>query len=371
MNVSVLAHDFEKQAKTAKFKPLFTSIQPERCIPTGCRILNLVLSGRIDGGWLRGRIARVIGDSDTGKTMLCLTTLAEMAHDKRFDGWRKVFDDAEVSNEFDMSQWGQLQDQIEAPGENSSYYIEEFYSNVSKMLQNGTPFAYVLDSADALESQASVALFNKNMKELDAGKNLSASYGDGKAAIHSKHLRKIKADLKTTESVLLIISQTRDNLDAFSFASKTTAGGKALKFYSCYQVWLAKVKNITRIVNGNVQNIGTLVRVRIDKNHATGKHLDFNMPIYYGWGIDDERCSIQWLLEQKVWVKTGRHVNTKGFTEGKVTEKELAVKLRNDAKLRRRFHVLLQTEWDSIESKIRKPGRYSGKGENEEDESVS
>jgi RecA/RadA recombinase len=359
---SDLAESFAQDSQEMSFKPLFSKADANQCIPSGCTILNLVLSGRVDGGWLQGRIGRVIGGSDTGKTLLCLSAPAEIANsaDPRFAEYDCYYDDPEPVD-FDLTQWGKLASRLKSPGDDSSYYAEEFYSTVYELLKSSRPFVYVLDSLDALESKASVALFEKNQKELQKGAELSASYGDGKAAIHSKNLRKVKYGLKNTKSVMLLVSQVRDAMGTMVFGEGlTTAGGKALKYYSCYQVWLAKKEDMTRSVAGKPRKVGLLTRIRVDKNHATGKHLDFDMPIYYGWGIDDERCSLRWLTEQGFWAKDGQKINTKGFIPDRLSEKELSSLLRKDKDLNLKFLAFLQSSWDDLEKQIRRPNRYSG-----------
>jgi predicted ATP-dependent serine protease len=37
-------------------------------IPSGCKLLDLALGG----GWARGRVANIVGDKSTGKTLLCI-----------------------------------------------------------------------------------------------------------------------------------------------------------------------------------------------------------------------------------------------------------------------------------------------------------
>ena len=71
-------------------------------VPTGSALLNLALSDRANGGFLTGKIVNVIGDSSSGKTFLCLTTLAETAHNPAFDDCLLVYDDAEAASEFNI-----------------------------------------------------------------------------------------------------------------------------------------------------------------------------------------------------------------------------------------------------------------------------
>lgn len=343
---------------------VFGMHKPDECVPTGCTVLNLAVSGNARGGWKRGRVANIIGDSDTGKTMLALTTLAEAAHDERFSDWKLCFDDAEASSDFDLSQmFGSKtadrlvcgDDSLDEP--QGSFFIEDFYNRTWKLLgkgKGGDPFIYVLDSMDALESKASMATFEENNRLLEADKDLKGSYGDGKAKANSTGLRKLKAMLKQTESVVLIVSQTRDNINPMSMQEKTRAGGRALKFYSCYELWLAKMKDIAAQVDGVKRTLGTWVRVRLSKNHATGKRIDFQIPLLYGYGVDDVRACEQWLDDEGYFKREKIGDNRKGW------RKEM--RTNPDALL-----DLMQVEWNRVESIVRKSGRYCDEVESAEE----
>jgi RecA/RadA recombinase len=343
-------------------KPLYAACDADDCIPTGCTVLNLALSGRADGGWLKGRIANVVGDSDTGKTVLVLTTLAEVANGDRCKRHELHYDDVEQSNGFDMaSMFGYLSDRLDDA--DASFFVEDFYGKVFKLLRRDKSFIYVCDSMDALVSHASIDKFEENIKLLDNGKEAKGSYGDGKAKFNSEGLRTIKPELKKKDSLLLIVSQTRDNINPMSMEEKTRAGGRALKFYSCYEMWLAKRMDMSATQGGVKRKLGVVARVRISKNHATGKHLDFNMPIYYGYGIDDERCCIMWLIAEGIW--KGKEFGGDVITNGEFGPKEwkcsaLAQAIRAHVPHRSRLSALMQESWDAIEQKCRRPGRYSG-----------
>jgi recombination protein RecA len=345
-----------------QLKPLYAACDAADCIPTGCTVLNLALSGRADGGWLKGRIGHIVGDSDTGKTVLALTTLAECAHNNAFRKYALHYDEPEQSNGFDMeAMFGKLADRLE--GDDSSFYIEEFYSRTYKLLRNDDPFVYVLDSMDSLESKPSTEKFEENMRLMDAGKDGKGSYGDGKAKFNSEGLRKLKAGLKRTASGLLVVSQTRDNINPMTMEEKTHAGGRALKFYSCYQLWLAKRMDMSATMGGVKRKLGVVARVQLKKNHATGKHLDFNIPLYYGYGIDDERCCIMWLISEGVW--KGKEFGSEVTTNGEFGVKEwkcsaLAQAIRAHETNQSRLTNLMQESWDAIEQKVRRPGRYGG-----------
>ena len=135
-------------------------IDPEKLIPTPCIPFNLECSGHYQGAFLMGKIVNLIGDSHAGKTLFALSILAECSMDKRFKDYRFIYDDVESANEFDMEYlFGKkCADRIETEEEDSkSDLFEEFSDNIERALNKGVPFIYILDSADALNTEAALS----------------------------------------------------------------------------------------------------------------------------------------------------------------------------------------------------------------------
>lgn len=284
---------------------------PNLFIPTGSTLLNLAMTDLPNGGWQIGKIANLIGDSSTGKTCLALTTFAEAAQLERFDDYRFIFDDAECANEFDVSRmFGQkVADRLEAPRyiddePEPSETIEDFHDNVLNALENGRPFIYILDSFDSISAEADNKKIEEHRDARAKGKETKGSYGMAKAKKSSEILRHIRKKLKTTKSALIIISQTRDDINPMTFAQKTRSGGNALRFYSTHELWLAHRGKI----KSKDEEIGNDSRVRISKNKVTGKRREVPMRIYNEIGVDDIVPSIDFLVAQGVWRKSGQKI---------------------------------------------------------------
>jgi RecA/RadA recombinase len=322
--------------------------------------LNLCFSGRTDGGWGEGSIGHVVGDSDTGKTMLVLHSLAEASIHKP-KKVLKIFDDAAASSSDGLlSMFSTTTDSWLMPP--PSKYIDDFFGAVHNRVKAKVPFIYALDDMDVLQTHAGVELFEENQKLLAAGKEKKGSYGMGKAKTNSDALGMIKQDIKELESLLLIISQTRDNINPMTMAEKTHAGGRALKFYAAYQLWLALRGAITMSRRGVKYKIGIIARVKVTKNHVTGSYVDFQMPIYYGYGIDDFRCSMQWMADNKLWEMKEGKLRTGKYGYGLKADYDLNdfIKGLRAGQGVDDFQSAIQQGWDLVESECRQPGRYSG-----------
>jgi len=273
-------------------------------VPTGSTLLNLACSNTVAGAFKLGTLNNIIGDSSAGKSLLCLNMLAEIAQRSEFKDHLFIYDDVERRLFFDIRRLfgSKVADRIVGPDgpvtESASSTIESFYYNVDNRLREGRPFFWFLDSMDGLDSEASERKFQENKEAFQKEKEGKGSYGDGKAKINSENMRKITQNLRNTNSALIIISQTRDNLNP-GFQPKTRAGGRALEFYASHIMWLAKVKKIKKMIRGKNRTIGVDVRASISKNSLTGLQTEVDFPLYYGYGLDDISSMIDFLIDEK------------------------------------------------------------------------
>jgi len=306
-----------KRTKTTKDN----SLDNKLLVPSGSTLFNLALSDSESGGWQVGKIVNIIGDSSSGKTFLALSCFAEMAQRKEFDNYAFIYDDVEAANEFNMKKlFGKASKRIVAPCRidvthsasrgreylsKNSDTIQDFQSYIDGWLNDERPFVYVLDSLDALASEEGLEKTDREIEARRAGKKISGTYGMEKAKKLSQILRQIKSKIAKTESLLIIISQTRDNIDPMSFTKKTRSGGRALNFYCTHEVWTAVSK---RIRKRNIQ-IGINCKVKISKNKLTGKIREVEFPIYYDYGIDDIGSCISWMVSEGFWKMKGRTID--------------------------------------------------------------
>jgi len=304
--------------KMVQAKP--TKARKVLLIPTGLTILNLECSGSIDGAFQCGKLSNIIGDSSSGKSLLALTTLAECAISPVFDEYLLIYDDVEAANEFDITKIFSQAVEDRIIFSYRSRTIEDLNDNIAKLLVDGIPFIYIIDSFDALTSEAFQALDISNRKSRDKGENVSGSYGDGKAKIFSDFCKNRIQDLKDTKSALLVISQTRDNLGfGAKFTPKVRAGGKALKFYACHEIWLSmkkQTKKLNKIVVSDVC-------AKISKNKLTGNRGEAEFPILRGYGVDDLISCITYLTKIGNWSGPANSINTKGFIPEKISRGKL------------------------------------------------
>jgi recombination protein RecA len=338
--------DIVQDVEESIMSPVEKKVDDRILIPTGSAMLNLACSDNIRGGYSPGRIVNLIGDSSSGKTLLALSMLAEVANKEQFDDYRLIFDDAEAALEFNIDYlFGSVAaDRIET--NNFSVTIEDYYGNVLKAIDKGEPFIYVLDSFDSITALDEIKRSNQYR---DDKKNDKGSYKTEKARMSSEILRVIRGDINSTKSLVLVISQTRDNLGfGAMFQPKVRSGGKALKFYCSHEIWLAvgkkdKVKDL---------EIGVEVFAKVSKNKLTGKRRNVIFPIYYDYGADDITSCINYLIENKVWKQPKQKINTEGFIEDEFTVKKL-IKVIEEEDLEDDLLDLTQRAWTDKEDSVK------------------
>lgn len=332
---------------------------------TGSTLLNLAMSDKLRGGFAQGRYYLFVGDSESGKTFLALTCLAEAAANPKFDEHRLIHDDVEGGALMDIRKFfgKKVANRLEAPsvdkdsGPVHSESIEDFYYHIDDALKDGRPFIYILDSEDGLTSDQERSKFDKNKSAHRQGDDEKGSYGDGKAKINSANIRRVVSDLKKTRSILIIINQTRDNL-GFGFKKKTRSGGHALVFYACASLWASVKGKLAKTVKGKARQIGVQVQIKVEKNRVTGKSRVITLPIFHSYGVDDITSCIDYLISEGQWFKTKDTITAPDFDFAGRMEK--LVQLIEQDNLQKDLRHLVAEVWTEIEDActLKRPPRY-------------
>ena len=329
-------------------------------LSTGSTLLNLACTGHPDRGFAKGRYYFIVGDSISGKTWLSLTCLAEAAINPNFKNHRFIYDNGEDGALMDIQHFfGKgVVDRMEPPEQGYSCTIEEFYFNVDDAFRKSKPFIYIVDSMDSLSSEPEANTFSKRKEAHRKDKEVSGSYGDGKAKINSANLRRLLGPLKKSGSILIIINQTRDNIGALPFqAKKTRSGGHALHFYACLEMWSSIAGKISKTVKGKKRQLGIDCKIQIKKNRITGRDRTVTIPIYHSFGIDDIGSCIDYLIDEGYW-KRGKEINAKGLGI-KGSRNQIIRRIEKEG-LEKDLHELVSEVWNSIEEAcvIKRKKRY-------------
>lgn len=273
-------------ALTTPIKNRFIGSEPDvKFIHTGCTLLDCVLGG----GWALGRVANIVGDRSTGKTLMAIEAAANF---KRQYKGKNYYREAEAAfNQRYAESLGMPNDVEYWPKSKGPFNtVEQFYSDLkaqtTKLIERETPGLYVLDSLDALSDEKEM------VREIDAN-----SYGTGKAAKMSELFRKVTRLVEQAQLSLIIVSQIRDKI-GITFGRKTTrSGGRALDFYASQIIYLAHLKTIYRTIKGQKRAVAVRVKAKCDKNKVGNAFRECEFTIRFGYGVDDLQANLDWLKE--------------------------------------------------------------------------
>ena len=341
-----------KKTKLKKSNPMLS---------VGSTMLNLAISGKPDVALEPGDYMYFVGDSMSGKTWIALSILAEAANNPKFNDYRLIYDDAERGVRMDVAKYfGQkLADRIKFV---HSTYTEEFYFRMDDDFKGDKPFIRILDSMDCLDTFADDDKFEECKEAFQKGKETKGSYGMAKAKMNSMSIRRSISRLEETGSILVVISQTRDDINPRTFATKTRAGGKSLRFYATVEVWSSVVGTLKRSYKGQDRELGCSVKYDVKKNRLTGRKRQVVVPIYTSVGIDDIGSCVDYLVAEKVWkpTKPGPTITATGLGPPLEMRREKLIRHIEKDDLEEDVRDLVGLTWQAVEHAIaieRKP-RY-------------
>jgi len=180
-------------------------------VSTGSLGLDIALG---IGGLPRGRVVEIYGPESSGKTTLTLQVIAEMQK----LGGTCAFIDAEhaLDVQYAAKLGVNLPDLLISQPDTGEQALEI----VDALVRSGSVDLVIVDSVAALTPKAEI--------EGDMGDSLPGL----QARLMSQALRKLTANIKRTNCLVIFINQIRMKIGVMFGSPETTTGGNALKFYS-------------------------------------------------------------------------------------------------------------------------------------------
>ena len=257
------------------------------------------------GGLPKGRVIEIYGPESSGKTTLTLQVVAECQK----AGGTAAFIDAEHALDPVYA---------EKIGVNTTDFLvsqpdtgEQALEITDMLVASGAVDLIVIDSVAALTPRA----------EIEG--EMGDSHVGLQARLMSQALRKLTANIKKSNTMVIFINQIRMKIGVMFGSPETTTGGNALKFYSSVRL---DIRRIGAIKKGD-EIVGNQTRVKVVKNKVSPPFRIAEFEILYGHGISTEGEIIDMGVENNLIEKSGSWYSYDGdrIGQGKENVREFLV----------------------------------------------
>lgn len=257
-----------------------TAARDIEAISTGSLGLDIALG---IGGLPKGRVVEIYGPESSGKTTLTLHVIAEA---QKLGGTAAFIDAEHALDPQYAEKLGVDVDNLLVSQPDTG---EQALEIADMLVRSGGVDVVVIDSVAALTPKAEI--------EGDMGD----SHMGLQARLMSQALRKLTANIKRTNTLVIFINQIRMKIGVMFGSPETTTGGNALKFYASVRLDIRRIGSIKK----GEEILGNETRVKVVKNKVAPPFKQVEFDILYGEGISREGEIIDLGVQEKLIDKAG------------------------------------------------------------------
>ncbi|WP_119328217.1 recombinase RecA [Cysteiniphilum halobium] len=286
-------------------------------ISTGSIGLDIALGV---GGLPKGRVVEIYGAESSGKTTLTLQAIAQCQK----NGGTAAFIDAEHALDpvYAEALGVDLKNLIVSQPDTGEQALE-----ITDMLvRSGGVDIVVVDSVAALTPKA----------EIEG--EMGDSHMGLQARLMSQALRKLTANIKRSNTLVVFINQIRMKIGVMFGNPETTTGGNALKFYASVRL---EIRRGSPIKKGE-EILGNETKVKVVKNKVSPPFKQAEFDILYGEGTSLEGELIDLGVKYNLVDKAGAWYSYNGDRIGQGKD-NVRVYLKENPQVKENLHKALMT----------------------------
>jgi recombination protein RecA len=250
------------------------------------------------GGLPKGRVVEIYGPESSGKTTLTLQVIANCQK----TGGTAAFIDAEHA--LDPTYAAKLGVNVDDMLVSQPDTGEQALEICDMLVRSNAVDVVVVDSVAALTPKAEI----------------EGEMGDSHVGLHarlmSQALRKLTANIKRSNTLVIFINQIRMKIGVMFGNPETTTGGNALKFYASVRL---DIRRIGAVKKGD-EVIGSETRVKVVKNKVAPPFRKAEFEILYGEGTSYEGELIELGVANDLVEKSGAWYSYNGERIGQGKE---------------------------------------------------